>query len=324
MKITAFLCTILAIASLGAGQSLAQSYPSKPIRVIVAIAIGSPTDVVLRAAGQELFGSLGQPLVIDNRPGGNMMIAPEACARASADGYTLCVVSNATMSLNPHVFSKLPYNPDRDFAPVTALWYLIQGLVATPSLSANSVRELQVLATAKSGTLNFGTLGDGTGGDILRQWLNETWKANIAGIPYKGANLITSALMGGEIQLSRISLSGLSGQVKAGKLKILALGASKRSRLFPEAPTYAEAGLGSFPDEKVWWGLFAPAATPEAIVRRINVEFVRLFREPKFGEYLDNQLLEPAVSTPEDFAAFVKEDRERAGLTVKKYNIPRQ
>ncbi|OFZ72973.1 MAG: hypothetical protein A2W04_08380 [Betaproteobacteria bacterium RBG_16_64_9] len=295
----------------------------KPIRVILAINIGSPSDIGLRAAGQELHGSLGQPLVIENRPGGNNMIAAQACARAAADGYTFCVVSSAPMTLLPHVSSKLPFDPEKDFAPVTLLWYLIQGLVASPSLPANSVRELQALAAAKSGSLNFGTMGEGTGGDILRQTLNDYWKANMVGIAYKGANLVAGALMSGEIQLSRISLNGLSGPVKAGKLKILAVYSSKRLGLFPDTPTYTEAGLASFPDLKVWWGLFAPAGTPEAMVRRGNREFVGLFRAPKFAAHLESQLLEPAVTSSEEFAVLMKKDRELAGRIVKKYNIPR-
>jgi tripartite-type tricarboxylate transporter receptor subunit TctC len=324
MRVKLVLYGIVAMTTLAAAQALAQTYPGKPIRIIVAIGIGSPTDTTLRAASQELQASLGQPVLIDNRPGGNNMIAPEACAKAAADGYTLCVVSNAPMSLNPHIFSKLPYDPDKDFAPITPLWYLIQGLIASPFLPVNSIKELQVLAAGRSTSLNFGTLGEGTGGDILRQAMNDAWKANMVGIPYKGANLLASALMGGEIQLGRISLNGLSGQVQAGKLKILAVGSSTRSRVFPDAPTFAEAGLGSLYNEKVWWGLFAPAATPEAIVRRINLEFVRLFRTPKFAEYLENQLFEPAVTSAEEFAAFVKEDRIRAGQIVSKYKIPRQ
>jgi tripartite-type tricarboxylate transporter receptor subunit TctC len=304
--------------------ALAQTYPSKPIRVILGIGIGSPTDVVLRAVGSELLGSLGQPLIVDNRPGANNRIAMEACARAAADGYTLCVVNHGAVSYSPHLFSKLPYDPDKDYAPITLLWYLIQGLVASPSLAANSIKELQELATIKSASISFGTLGDSSGGDILRQTMNEYWKANMVGIPYKGANLLASALVSGEIQLGRISLNGLSGQVKAGKLKIIAVNSLKRSGLFPDVPTFAEAGLASFPDEKVWWGLFGPAAMPNPMVKRINGEVARLFRSPKFAAYLENQLLESAVTTPEEFAVFLREDRERAGLLLRKFNVPRQ
>jgi len=315
----------LALACAAApGALFAQDrYPSKPIRIIVTVAAGAPTDVLLRTVAQELLPRLGQPLVIDNRPGGNVMIGAEVCAKAPADGYSFCAFSSDTMSVNPHVFSKIPYDPDKDFKPVALMYYLIQGLIATASLPANSVKELQALASARTMPLNFGTLGTGTNPDVFRQWLNERWKSDIAGIPYKGANLVMNALVAGEIHLSRISLGTVGAQARAGKVKVLAVGSSKRSRVFPDVPTYAEVGLDGF-TEQVWWGLLAPAGVPEAAVKRMNSEFARLFREPKFLEYLDSQFLEPAVDTPEEFAAFLKQDREHAGLMVKKYKVPRQ
>lgn len=324
MRVKLALYGIAGIAALAATQALAQTYPSKPIRVILAINIGSPSDIGLRAAGQELLGSLGQPLVIENRPGGNNVIATQACARAAADGYSFCVVSSAPITLLQHVSPNLPFDPDKDFAPVAPLWYLMQGLVASPSLPVTSVNELQVLARARSVALNFGTLGEGTGGDVLRQTLNDYWKADMAGIAYKGANLVAGALMSGEIQLGRISLNGLSGPVKAGKLKVLAVYSSKRLGLYPDTPTYTEAGLGSFPDLKVWWGMLAPAGTPDEMVRRMNREFAVLFRAPKFAAFLESQLLDAAVTSPEEFAALIKEDRAVAGQIVKKYNIRAQ
>jgi len=324
VRVKHVFCLIFTIATFGAFQALAQQYPSKPIRVIVAIAAGSLTDVVLRTAGREMLSSLGQPLVIENRPGGNMMIAPEACAKAAPDGYTFCQVSNTVVSVNPHIYSKLAYDPDKDFRPVTLLFYLSQGLIASASLPVNSVKEMQALAAAKPGSINFGTLGEGTGPDIFRQWLNERWKTNMIGIPYTGANLIMNALIAEDIHLTQIGPGPFSGQLRAGKIKMLAVDTPKRSRLFPDVPTYLEVGLDGF-SEKLWWGLFAPAGTPDAMVRRINAEFVRVFQTPKFLEYLENQFIEPAVSTtPEEFAAFVKEDRERAGHMVKRYNVPRR
>lgn len=312
---------ILVIAALGAPQVLAQQYPAKPIRVIVAIAAGSPTDVVMRAASLELQRSLGQSLTIDNRPGGDMVIGSEACARAAPDGYTFCVVSNTAVSINPHVFARLPYAPDRDFKPVTALWFLTQGMIASASLAVSSVQELRQLASAKPGALNMGTLGAG-GADFHRQWLNDQWKTDIVGIPYKGANLVMNALIAGEIHLGLIALGSLGGQLKAGKVKVLAVGSSQRLRLLPDVPTYAEVGLDSFP--RTWWGLFAPAGTPAEIVNKVNSEFLRLFHEQKFAAYLEAQFLEPAVTSPEQFASFLEQDRERAGIMVRMYNVPRR
>ena len=314
-------CLVFAIAMLGAFQVFAQQYPSKPIRIIVAIAAGSPTDVVVRAAGRELLSALGQPLTVENRPGGDQVIGSEACARAAPDAYTYCVVSHTAISTNPHVFSKLPYDPDKDLKPVTALWYLIQGMIVSGSLPVNSVKELQALALAKPGSLNLGNLGAG-GPDLHRRWLNEHWNTTIVGVPYKGANLVMNALIAGEIQMSLTGLGGLGGQLKAGKVKLLAVGSSKRLSQLPDVPTYAEAGLDGAP--RTWWGLFAPAGTADAMVKKINSGFVNLFHEPRFAAYLESQFLEPAVSSPEDFAAFLKKDRERAGLMVRKYNLPRR
>lgn len=312
---------VLATASQGCFAQ--ERYPAKPIRMIVTVAAGAPTDLFLRTMGQELQPRLGQPLVIDNRPGGNVMVGAEVCAKAPADGYSFCAFSSDTMSVNPHIFSKMPYDPDKDFKPVGLLYYLIQGLITSASLPVNSVKELQALAASKSPPLNFGTLGTGTNPDVFRQWLNERWRTDIAGIPYKGANLVMNALIAGEIHLSRISLSTVGGQAKAGKVKVLAVGSARRSKLFPDIPTYAEVGLDGF-SEQVWWGLLAPAGTPDAAVKRLNAEVVKVFAEPKFQQYLETQFLDPAVDTPEEFAVFLKQDRERSGQMVRKYNIPRQ
>ncbi|OGA24929.1 MAG: hypothetical protein A3I01_12055 [Betaproteobacteria bacterium RIFCSPLOWO2_02_FULL_65_24] len=309
---------ILAFAILGTLPATAQQFPSKPIRVIVAIAAGSPTDVIMRMASKELQRSLGQPLTIDNRPGGEMVVGSELCARSAPDGYTLCVVSNTAVSINPHIFPKLPYDPDRDFKPVTALWRLIQGIIVSASLPVNSIGELQALAAAKPGVLNSGTMGAG-GADLHRRWLNDQWNTNIVGVPYKGANLVMNALLGGEIQMSLMAVGGLRGQLKAGKVKLLVVGSSKRLAQFPDVPTYAEAGLEASP--RTWWALLAPAGTPDPMVKRLNAEFVRLFNEPKFAAYLESQFVESAVSSPEEFAALLKKDRERAGVMVRKYNL---
>lgn len=318
-RIAPLVCVAAAIAA--PISALAQQYPAKPIRVIITIAAGSPSDVVLRSAAHQIQGSLGQPLNVENRPGGDMVIGSEACARAAPDGYTFCVVPGAAVSTNPHIFSRLPYDPDRDFKPVTALWFLIHGMIVTASLPVNSAKELQALAASKPGSLNIGTMGEG-GADFHRLWLNEQWNTKIVGVPYKGANLVMTALIGGEIQLSLMTLGSLGGQAKAGKVKLLAVGSSKRLRHFPDVPIYAEVGLHGFP--RTWWGLFAPAGVADAMVKRINSEFAALFHTPKFSEYLENQFLEPTVTSPEEFAVFLKKDRESAGLMVKRHNIPRR
>lgn len=315
---------LLSLALLLPGTLPAQErYPSKPVRVIAAIAAGSLTDIVLRRAAAELAGPLGQPLIIDNRPGANTVVGADACAKAAPDGYTYCVLNRDTVSVIPHISLKLPYDADKDFRGVTALYHIVQGVVTPAALPATSMKELEALAKSKPDALNFGTFGANSNPDIARKWLNEQWGVNIAGVPYKGANLILNALLSGEIQMTRISLGSMAAQARAGKVRVLAVGAEKRSRLFPDAPTYAEAGMGASP-EGLWWGLFAPAGTPEAMVRTIHGHFARAFAEPKFREYLESESLEPGITAPEAFEAFLKRDRESGARMVKKYNIPRE
>lgn len=307
----------LGIFALTASQAISQPYPSKPIRYIMPLEAGSMSDVVARAAGQELSTRLGQPLLVDNRPGTAGIIGAEACAKAAPDGYTICTVNISTMSLNRFLFDKLPYNPDKDFKPVTLLYFTIETLVAAASLPVDSVSELRALATAKPGLLNYGTLGVESNPDLFRQWLRNEWSADIVGIPYKGGGSVAAALVAGDIHITSMGIGNFIGQIKSGKVKSLAVLARKRSRLLPNVPTFAEAGLSGFPGRGAWWGLTVPTGTVDPIVTRLNAEFVKLFNEPRFAGFLEDRALEPAVGTPEAFASFLKADRDTAAFLVK-------
>ncbi len=308
--------TTTAATNANAQVNTQASYPAKPIRVIVGIAPGSVTDIVMRAVAQELAPRLGQPLVIENRPGGNMIIGADACAKAAPDGYTLCVLGVDALSSNVHTIDKLPYDPERDLKPVTNLFYVLEALVVNPAVPANSVAELRALAVAKPGTLNFGTLGPDSSPDIFLGWLRQQWKADMTAVPYKGGGPIATAVMAGEIQLSTMGLGNFAGGIEGGKLRALAVGGSKRLARFPDVPTWAEAGLGAYA-VRPWWGLVVPAGTPDALVGRLNAEFTRLFAETKFNEFLAGRYLEPAASSVEVFTAFLKADRERAGQILR-------
>jgi tripartite-type tricarboxylate transporter receptor subunit TctC len=311
------LAAAVSVLALGTAQALGQpAYPAKPVRVIVPIASGSVTDVVMRAAAQELSARLGVPLLVENRVGASGIIGGEACARAASDGYTLCILYPNILSFNPHLSDKLPYDVDRDFVPVTNLYFVTEALVASVSLPVNSVEELRLLAKAKPGALNFGTLGPGSGPELFLNWLNAQWRTDITAIPYKGGGPVALALAAGEIQLGFMGLGNFIGQIQGGRVKALAISGSKRSSLVPDAPTREEAGLGAYPG-RVWWGLLVPAGTPAPVVRKLNAEFVRLFREPKFVEFLESRYVEPAAGTPEEFAAFLKADREAAGRLIR-------
>jgi tripartite-type tricarboxylate transporter receptor subunit TctC len=306
-----------------AAVSYGQDYPARALRIIVPLPAGSTTDLVMRTTAQELSPRLKQPVVVENKPGGNWVIGAEACRAATADGYTLCVMNSDAIAFNPHLLASLPYDPAKDFAPVTNLFFLFEGILAKAALPVASIAELRDYAAKNPGKVNFGTLGPGSSNDVFRQWLVEQWKVDIAGIPYKGGAPVVTALLAGEIDVTKIGMGNVAGQLNSGKLKVLAIQGTQRSRLAPQVPTLQEAGLGGF-SLRVWWGLFMPAGTPEAAVRRINAEITQLYREPKMAQYLESQFVEVAVSPAEQFAAFCRGERERAAQVIKDFNIPRQ
>ena len=229
-------------ATLSLSPASAQTYPDKPIRVIVSIAAGSVTDVIVRAAAKELEGKLGQPLVIENRGGAAGILAGQSCAQSAGDGYTLCVIYHSTMSYNPVQFDKLPYNAD-ELVPVTRLFFLTEGLFVNAELPAKTVAELRALAQAKPDGLNYATLGNASFPDLFRVWLNNQWGTKIVGVPYKGGGPAAQALAANEVQLTRFGVGNFRGLMDAGKVRMLAIAADQRSKQFPEVPTLKEAGL---------------------------------------------------------------------------------
>ena len=312
------MLTLLLSSALYNTANAQQAYPIKPIRWIVPIAAGSVSDVIARATARELASRLGQNLVIDNRAGATGIIGAELCARAVSDGYTLCNIYSATTSINPHVIAKLPYDPVRDFKAVSNLYFVTGALVAPASLPVKSVAELMVLATSAtrdSKALSFGTIGAGSYPEMFLAWINQRWNTKIVAVPYKGGGLVTAALLANEIQLTAVGLGNMVGPLHSGQLRALAVSGARRSRLLPGAPTFAEAGLGEF-NGHLWWGLAAPAATPDAIVTQLNREIVQLYREPRFVEFLENNAVEAAVGTPAEFAAFMRRDRDAAARLV--------
>jgi tripartite-type tricarboxylate transporter receptor subunit TctC len=276
----------------------------------------------MRKAGAELQPRLGQPLIIENRGGASGIVAAQACAQASPDGYTLCVIYHSTMSFNPLLFDKLPYHPD-DLLPVTRLFFLTEGLFVSSELSVNSVAELKALAQAKPDKLNYATLGDGSYPDLFMRWLNNQWGTKIVGVPYKGGGPAAQALAANQVQVTRFGVGNFLGLIEAGKVKALAVSAAKRTPLLPNVPTFAEVGFGGYPGQG-WWGLAAPKGTPPAIVNKVNAEFVKLFSDPKFIEFLNQQAVVAAPTTPAGFAAFLLEDRKAAETLVKIANSKRE
>jgi tripartite-type tricarboxylate transporter receptor subunit TctC len=293
----------------------AQTYPDKPIRMIVSIAAGSVTDVIMRAVANELQPRLKQPLVIENQGGAAGILGGQACARAAPDGYNICVIYHSTMSYNPLLFTKLPYNPDSDFMPIARLFFLTEGLFVSSALNVSTVAELKARALSDS-KLNYATLGEGSFPDLFLQWMNNQWGTKIVGVPYRGGGPAAQALAANDVQVTRFGVGNFTALMEAGKVKALAVGLPTRAPLLPNVPTLDEAGLKGFPGQG-WWGLAAPRGTPPAVIARLNREFVALFSEPKFKEFLDKQAVVSAPTTPEEFAVFLREDRRAAETLIR-------
>ena len=319
-RIVKALAGLLLVVAVSSAQ--AQTYPDRPIRLIVSIAAGSVTDVIARKAAAELQGRLGQPLIIENRGGAAGILGAQTCAQATPDGYTLCVIYHSTMSYNPLLFDKLPYAPE-DLAPVTRLFFLTEGLFVSTEVGINSVAELKKYAQAKPDGLNYATLGDGSFPDLFMRWLNGQWGTKIVGVPYKGGGPAAQALAANQVQVTRFGVGNFMGLIQAGKVKALAVSADKRSPLLPDVPTFKEAGLGDYPGQG-WWGLAAPKGTPAPIVEKVAAEFGRLFKDPEFNKFLDQQSVVASPTTPAGFAAFLVEDRKAAETLIKIANSKKE
>ena len=303
-------------AALLPGLARAADWPTRPIRVIVGIAAGSVTDVIMRKAAEQLGPKLGQSLVIDNRGGAAGVIAGGECAKAAPDGYTICVVEHGTVSYDPFLFTKLPFDPDRSFDPVTRLFFLTEVLIASKQAGVSSVAELKAVAQAKPNALNFGTLGTNSFPDLFRIWLNNQWHVAIAGVAYKGGGPIALATLSNEVQLSKIGAGNVVGMAADGSVRILAVALPQRSPELPDVPTFAEAGLPGYPGVG-WWGLVVPHGTPRDIVMRLNEAFGTLFRDEGFNGFLRQQVVVSSPTTPEEFASFLKQDREAAASLIR-------
>jgi tripartite-type tricarboxylate transporter receptor subunit TctC len=314
---------VAGLAALGwAATAGAQTYPERPIKVVVPIAAGSVTDVIMRATANELAPRMGQQFVIENKGGAAGIPGAQACAQAPSDGYTICLVFHNTLSFNPITYNKLPYDADKDFTLITNLYLLIEALFVNTSLNINSVAEFKAYAQANPTALTYGTLGAGSGPELFLKWINHQWNVGVVGVPYRGGGPIAQALVANEIQVAKVGLGNFMGLLGTGKIKPLAVAATKRTPLLPDVPTLAEAGL-DFPSFG-WWGLAAPKGFPKPALDRLNAEFVKLYREPKFVEFLEKQAVVPAPGTPDEFAAFLRKDRQSADMLIKLANTPRQ
>lgn len=315
------LLLALSLVAAGASPLRAQTYPDRPLRLIVPIAAGSVTDVIMRAAANDIAAKLGQPLVIENKGGASGIPGAQTCALAPPDGYTLCLVYHSTLSINPLIFDKLPYDADKDFVPITNLFLLVEGLFVNAAIGVNSVADLKALARTSSNALNFGTLGPGSYPDLFLRWMNNDWHADIVGIPYRGGGPIAQELVAGQLQIAKMGIGNFIGLLTTGKIKPLAVSAPQRSPLLPDVPTFAETGLG-YPGFG-WWGLAAPKGTPQPIVDKVNAAVVAVFKDPKFMAFLEQQAVVPAAGTQAEFIAFLRQDRLQAEHLIRISNTRR-
>ncbi len=299
--------------------SAAQSYPNKPVRLIVPFPAGGPSDVLSRVIGQKLSESWGQQVLVDNRPGANTLIAAEAVAKAAPDGYTLLMAIDSTLVMNQSLYAKLPYDPMKDFAPITLTAWSPLILVVDAAAGPKSVKELLQQAKANPGKLNFGA------GTITTQLAGELLK-NRAGVdmvyvPYKGSPGTVQGLLSGDVKIILDGVTSSVPHIKSGKFRVLANLSSRPIAALPNLPTFAaEAGLPGF-DVAVWLGLVAPAGTPADIIAKLQQEVARILGLPEVKERLAATGLDAASSTTAEFAAFIKSEAERWGPIIKQAGV---
>jgi tripartite-type tricarboxylate transporter receptor subunit TctC len=299
--------------------ALAQDYPARPIKVIIPLAAGGGGDVFTRALADELQKALGQPVVVENRPGGALNIGARACAEAPPDGYIICVLSSEPVIYNQFLFKSLPFDPDKDFEPVISLFFNTLALVTNSALNVKTIPELVALSKAKPGTLSYGTFAFPLA-HFMEKLKKETG-ADIVRVPFRGGGEVVTAVLAGTTPVAILALSNMIPQLQSGRITALVVTGKARSPLFPEVPTLAEARGGeSYPS--TWFGLFAPAGTPKPIVGKLAAAVTRIIEEPGFRRRLFiERAVEPAGATGEALARFIRDDRKVAERLVKESGL---
>jgi len=307
--------SLLVLAFCACTGALAQSYPTRPVRMMVGFPAGGPTDIVARTVAQKLTEQLGQPVIVDNRGGAGGVIATELVAKSPPDGYTLLMGTIGGIAVAMSLQPDRGYDSLRDLAPITQTVTVTNLLVTHPSVPARNVKELLAIAKAKPGRLNYASSGSGTVTHLAGELLKLMGHVDIVHIPFKGGAPATTALLSGEVDMSYENSLVILPHVKAGRVRALAVTGAKRSRLMPALPTIAETLPGY--DASGWYGLFAPAATPKAIVARLSAESIKALRMPDVIERLSSQGAEPVASSAEEFGAFVRREIDKWAQLVK-------
>jgi tripartite-type tricarboxylate transporter receptor subunit TctC len=310
---------LLAFAFLVGTAHAQEPYPAKPLRLILPFPPGGGTDILGRLLAERLAANLGQPVVTENRGGAGGNVGAEAAARSAPDGYTIVLVA-PSLAISPTLYSKLNYDPLKDFAPIALVASVPNVMITHPSVPANNLQEFIALAKSKPGGMNFGSGGSGTSNHLAGELLNLTAGIKLVHVPYKGVNLAMNGVLAGEVHLAFIGIPVPAPHIKAGRLRALAVLARERSPILPDVPTAAEAGLGNF-DVTTWYGILAPAGTPRPIVLRLNAELVKVMRDAEMKERLATMATDPLTSTPEEFGAYIQAEIAKWGDVIRKAGL---
>ena len=315
-RLAALLALSLALSLACPLAAQAQAWPAKPVKIIVAGSPGSPPDVLARGLGQRLQDKAGQAFIVDNRPGANTLIAMQACATSAPDGYTFCLTTNDSLSVNPHLYGKLPYDPDKSFAPVAILAWPHGVVVVNSQVGAKTFKEVVALSKAKPGTLNWGSFGVGSSSHLYLEWIRDRTGWDVTHVPYNAGRAIPAAISG-EAQLTYLTIGALKPHIDSGKLTPIAVAGIERSPFLPNVPTFSEVGLGDF-FIRTWFGLFAPAGTPQPVLEKMNELAVAIVNDASFKtQTMDPLTLAPSRETIPEMQAYLKKDRDAGAVLVK-------
>jgi tripartite-type tricarboxylate transporter receptor subunit TctC len=304
----------------GSGNAaMAQAWPAKNVTIVVPFATGGTTDAIARSLGQELSKSLGQPVIVENKPGAGATIGADYVAKAKPDGYTL-LLGAVHHTIASSVYKKLPYDFQRDFAPVSTVALVPNVLVVNPNIPAKNVQELIALAKKTPGKMTYGSNGNGTGQHLIGTQFGNASGADILHVPYKGSGPLTIDLLGGQVDMSFDTVTPVLSHIRAGKLRALAVTTIKRSAALPNVPTLDESGLKGF-DQGTWFGVLAPAATPKDVLGRLNAEIVKIVNAPDFRKRMDDIGAVPIGNSAAQMAAQIKGDTERYAKVVKEAKV---
>jgi tripartite-type tricarboxylate transporter receptor subunit TctC len=314
--VRATLFAFIGTLALGVATANAQTYPGSAVKLIVPVPAGGVTDTMARIVAQRLTESWGQPVVVDNRPGGNYAVGTQVVVKSPADGLTLLVAPDSTVTANPHLFSKLPYDPIKDLTPIIVLCRITPVLVINASLPAHSVQELIALAKTKPGGLNYGSYGIGTYAHLSMEDFKQRTGTDIVHIPYRGAAPAATALLAGDVSMLLLNLSSIEQYEKTGQVRILAAASEKRAVLRPELPTIAEAGVPGF-STTAWFALFGPPNMAPDLVQKVHADVGKVLDLPQSREFFRANSFERVDLTPAQFAKLIQDDSQHWETLIK-------